>query len=205
MIARIFAFGIVVLSFAALAAQFNVLPYAVGAQTVLQRLWIMAGYFTVLTNGLVAIHLLAVTFGWQMPASRIAGLVVSICMVAIVYHLVLAQLWNPVGLAWWADQGLHTAVPVATLVWWLAFASKDVTRQDLSKWLIWPLLYCLYAVTRGLLTGFWPYPFLDMDQLGVVRVGVNIVGLMMAFAAMGVAIFAMAFCIRRYGQPDRPS
>ena len=102
---RVFAFAVAILALAALLAQYRVLPKAMGADTVAQRVWIMAGYFTVLTNALVAIHLLAVSAGWQISASRAAGLVVSICMVAMVYHLVLAALWAPVGLAWWADHG----------------------------------------------------------------------------------------------------
>ena len=99
MIARLFAFAIAALALAALRAQYDVLPYGVGAQTLLQRLWVLAGYFTVLTNALVAVHMLAITKNWQISSSRAAGLVVAIAMVGIVYHLVLAQLWNPVGLA----------------------------------------------------------------------------------------------------------
>lgn len=192
MIARLFAFAIAALALAALRAQYDVLPYGVGAQTLLQRLWVLAGYFTVLTNALVAVHMLAITKNWQISSSRAAGLVVAIAMVGIVYHLVLAQLWNPVGLAWWADQGLHTAVPLATLAWWLAFAPKSVRRVDVPKWLIWPLIYCIYAVIRGSATGFWPYPFLDVDQLGQIRVAINITGLIMAFGGLAIVAYFVA-------------
>ena len=39
---------------------------------------------------------------------------------------------------------------------------------------------------RGALTGFWPYPFLDADQLGWPRVALNVTGQVLAFAALGV-------------------
>ena len=136
--------------------------------------------------------MLAVTRGWQIGASRAAGLVAAIVVVFLTYHTVLAGLWQPQGLAWWANQGLHTAVPLATLAWWLAFAPKDVTRRDLPYWLIYPALYCLYALIRGGMTGFWPYPFLDADQLGMVRVGLNIAGMIALFAAVGAGVLALA-------------
>ena len=205
MITRLCALIIAALSLAALGAQYNVLPYADGAMTVAQRLWTLAGYFTVLTNALIAGHMLAIAIGWQISPSRAAGLVVSICLVGIVYHFVLAQLWNPVGLAWWANQGLHTAVPAATLAWWLAFAPKRVTLHNLPTWLIWPLIYCVYALTRGGLTGFWAYPFLDVDQLGGRQVAANIAGLIVAFAMMGLGILGLATVLRRVSQPDKPS
>lgn len=205
MVDRLCALIIAAVSLAALGAQYIVLPSADGALTVAQRLWTLAGYFTVLTNGLIAGHMLAIAMGWQISASRAANLVVSICMVGIVYHLVLAQLWNPVGMAWWANQGLHTGVPAATLAWWLVFAAKGVTLRNLPMWLIWPLIYCVYAVTRGILTGFWPYPFLDMDQLGRRQVAVNTVGLILAFVVMGLGILGLAAALRRVGHPDKPS
>lgn len=203
--ARVCALIIAAVSLAALGAQYSVLPYTDGALTVAQRLWTLAGYFTVLTNGLIAGHMLAIAMGWQISASRAAGLVVSICLVGVVYHLVLAQLWNPVGLAWWANQGLHSVVPLATLAWWLAFAPKGVTLRNLPMWLIWPLIYCVYALTRGIFTGFWPYPFLDLEQLGSQQVATNIAGLIFAFAAMGLVILGLAIVLHRKDQPAKPS
>ena len=192
MLSRFVALAVMTLALAALRTQFDSLPPA----DLLDSLWRMAGFFTILTNLLVAAHMAAIARGWQIGASRAAGLVVSIGMVAIVYHAVLARLWAPQGLAWWADQGLHTAVPLATLLWWLAFAPKDVGWRDLPVWLIWPLAYCAYAVTRGLMTGFWPYPFLNIDVLGWGLVAVNVAGLVLAFAALGAGVVVLA---RRLG------
>ena len=123
----------------------------------------------------------------------------SILMVALTYHALLAGLWNPQGLAWWANQGLHSAVPLAYLLWWVAFAAKDVTRRDLPKWLIYPAAYCVYALVRGSLTGFWPYPFLNNDTLGPVRLTVNIGAMLAGFALIGLAVLALAKRLNRSG------
>lgn len=196
MASRVLAFLIGVLGLAALRAQYDALPPPLSDAALPWQLWGMAGYFTVLTNLLVTAHMLAVARGWRIGASRSAGLLVSIVMVGIVYHALLARLWAPTGLAWWADQGLHTAMPLATLLWWLVFAPKAVTLRDLPYWLIWPAAYCVYALIRGHLTGFWPYPFLNIDQLGLIAVTLNIAGMMAAFAALGLLV---VFYARRSG------
>lgn len=183
-----FAFALALIGLASLRAQYDVLLInGLGA-----RLWQLAGFFTVLTNVLVTVHLLVVAKGWAMPAGRAAGLLLSILVVGLIYHLLLAGLWDPQGLAWWADQGLHTAMPLGYLAWWLAFAPKNVGRRDLPMWLVWPLLYAIYALIRGSVTGFWPYPFLDAGVLGWARVALNSAMMMLLFAGLGVGIIALA-------------
>jgi hypothetical protein len=125
-----------------LRGQFDTLPEPMGSWPVEQKLWFMAGFFTIWTNLGVAGLMFAVARGWRMPGTVAAGMVVSVAMLGIVYHLLLAGLWQPQGWAWWADQGLHTGVPVAVCLWWFAFAEKAVGWRDLPAWLLWPALYC---------------------------------------------------------------
>ena len=188
MLARILAFAVAVLALVSVSTQYVALLDPVATQPVLDKLWFMAGFFTILTNLAVAAHMLAVTRGWQIGASRAAGLLVAIVVVFLIYHAVLARLWQPQGLAWWANQGLHTAVPLATFGWWLAFAPKDVTLRDLPEWLIYPAAYSLYALIRGFSTGFWPYPFLDVGQLGLAQVSLNIAGLIVVYILVGLPV-----------------
>jgi len=144
----------------------------------------------------VAGQMAAVALGRTLSASRATGLAVSITMVGVIYHLLLAPIWNPQGAAWWADQGLHTAVPLLTLLWWGGVAAKSIRIHDLPSWLAWPLGYCAYALIRGAMTGFWPYPFLDADTLGPARVSLNIAGLILAFAGLGAGFLAVARALR---------
>ena len=194
---RLAALAVATLAMAALRAQYDALGEVPGLGAFQDRLWHMAGYFTILTNGLVAVHLLAVAMHWRIGASRAAGLLLSIAAVGIVYHLLLAHLLNPQGLAFWADLGLHTGVPLAYGLWWLVLAPKQVTARDLPFWLIWPAAYCAFALTRGAISGFWPYPFLDADKLGWAAVTLNIAGLVAGFAAFGGAILWLARRLRR--------
>ncbi len=155
-------------------------------------LWLMAGYFTVLTNLLVVAVMARAAMGALIPARLAGAMTLSILMVGAVYHLILARLWQPEGAAWWADQGLHTAVPLLTFGWWLAFARNSTDWADLPAWLVWPALYLVYALLRGGQTGFWPYPFLDADVLGWPMVAANIVAMLAAFALLGAALIVLA-------------
>jgi hypothetical protein len=188
MIARLSALALGFLGLAALRGQFDLLLLnGLGP-----KLWQLAGFFTILTNALLVVHLLAIAKDWKIPASRAAGLLLSILMVGAVYHLVLAGLWAPQGRAWWVDQGLHSAMPLGYLLWWLAFAPKTLRWSDLPTWLLWPAAYAAYALTRGALTGFWAYPFLNADALGWPRVALICAGLLLAFTALGAAILTLA-------------
>ena len=115
---RLLSVVILGVSLAALAAQAVVSFRLTGAASVLALFWVMAAYFTVLINLIVA-----VSFGVMLLTGRIGsagwhgGLVLWIGTVGLIYHTVLAGIWEPQGLGWWADQGLHTATPVLVGVW----------------------------------------------------------------------------------------
>lgn len=196
--ARLTAFALAILGLASLRAQFDALPNIPDAA---QRIWAMAAFFTILTNALLTAHLLAITNRWQISAVRAASLLLSIVMVGLIYHGLLSDLWAPTGLGWWADQGLHSAMPLGYAAWWLAFAPKDLRLQDLPKALLWPLLYLVYALIRGVKTGFWPYPFLNADTLGWPHLALNCAALVLAFSLVFVLIWAVA----RWRYSARPS
>ena len=194
MLSRFVALLIGTLALASLRGHFD----AMAGGPVGDKLWAMAGYFTFLTNLGLAALMFAVARGWRMPGGVGLALLVSIVMVGAVYHLLLAGLSHPVGLAWWATQGLHTAGPVVVCLWWLGFADKGVRWRDLGLALVWPGVYGAYVLVRGYLTGFWPYPFLNGDELGMGRLGVNILGMMLAFAGLAAVMIWVA---RSVGKP----
>lgn len=162
-----------------------------------QVLWRMAGYFTILTNVLVCAAMLHVGGGGRIGPRLAGGLALSILVVGVVYHALLADLWSPEGHAWWADQGLHTAVPLLMLLWWVGFAPKHpLTVGDVVLWLVWPLVYAAYALWRGSASGFYPYPFLDVAALGGPAVALNLVFLAVGFMALGGLLVGAARFIR---------
>ncbi len=159
-------------------------------------IWALARFFTILTNLAVA-----VTFG--MAASRrggfaasqhgneaapwIAALTLAMVLVGGTYHVLLAGITDFVGLGAWANHGLHSVVPVACLLWWLAYAPKrTLDYGDLPMFVLWPCLYVAYALARGAADGVYPYPFMDLPEKGAVEVAFNLAGLSIALLIGGV-------------------
>jgi hypothetical protein len=80
-------------------------------------------------------------------------------------------------------------MPIVVVVDWLYQPAKSTLRfQQLGYWLIYPLVYLVYALIRGAIVGFYPYPFLDP------RAGLHTAGSYGAVALYCVAIF-VAFLV----------
>jgi hypothetical protein len=60
-----------------------------------------------------------------------------------------------------------------------------------AKRIAFPLAYAAYSLIHGALTDFYPYPFLDVSELGYERVLINMAGLVGVFAALGLLLIAI--------------
>ncbi len=155
----------------------------------LAAVWRFLAFFTILTNLMVAIVCTVAALVPDSASGRLlagantrAGVVVYIVMVGIVYHLLLANLWEPKDWQYVADQLLHTATPVMMALAWLAFDDKrGLTLKALPQIIVYPLGYTIYVLIRGAADGFYPYPFLDVSAHGYARVTLNIAALAAAF------------------------
>ncbi len=87
-------------------------------------IWRMLGYFTVLGNLATLLIMAKVALTGKISAQTAGLITVVMAVVGLGYHGLLAGIWQPTGLAWWADQGLHTVVPLLALLWWVGFAPK---------------------------------------------------------------------------------
>lgn len=156
-------------------------------------LWDLAGYFTILTTALMAASFLRIaatgerlSFGWM------SMLTMSMIMVGLIYHLMLAHLYNFTGLNWWTDQAFHSILPALVLWFWLMETTRNPPRGGAPlRWLIWPAGYAVYALARGAVTGWYPYPFLDLGVLGAGPVALHVAGLVVVFAVLGFALNAL--------------
>lgn len=87
----------------------------------------------------------------------------------------------------------HYIVPIATILDWLLFDKKGhISWTDPLIWPVYPLVYLAYACFLVLGLGVrcsednrWPYPFLNVDVLGVPTVLGICVGLVVAFIVLG--------------------
>lgn len=153
-------------------------------------------YFTILTNLfvvlIVAAPLLPERLGRRLrgPQVKAAG-ATYISMVALVYWLLLRGQWNPQGLQAVADMLLHAAVPGLYAFYWLAFVEKGLLRwRSAQAWLVYPLVYFAFVLARGVLVDAYPYPFVDVNQLGYLQVTTNAAAFLTAFAALGSTVVA---------------
>lgn len=163
-------------------------------------------YFTILSNIAVALICSLIAFGVDARldrglAARLRGAVaVYIAITGAIYLTVLRSLWQPQGAQWLADVSLHYAVPVLYLLLWVVFAPKGRLRwSDALRWLLFPLLYLLWALWRGTWTHEYPYPFLDVAALGWSAVLRSVVGVSSLFvvASLGLIGIDRALANRR--------
>jgi hypothetical protein len=94
--------------------------------------------------------------------------------VGIIYHLMLASRWNPQGLQLLADFIHHTFVPVLFGFYWLVRPHGSLKWVDAGLFVIWPLAYCFYALTRGAFDGWYAYYFLDPTHVTVEQLAISV-------------------------------
>jgi hypothetical protein len=163
-------------------------------------LWVLLGYFTILTNVLVAVVFFAIAFAGleRCPAYVLAGTTLSILLVGVIYYWLLHGLSEVTGVSRVANILLHLVTPVAAPVYWLAMAVKGRLRwRDPLLWAVYPLAYFGYALVRGQLTSKYPYPFIDVLELGWPRTLINACLIAVAFMGAGYIVVAIDRGIRR--------
>lgn len=155
-------------------------------------------FYTILTNLLVAIAFTVAALrpaGWFRVFSRpfvLSGIAPNIAVVAIVYNLILRQLWHPTGWALVADELLHVVMPVVFIIYWWRWVPKSALRwRDALIWASYPLGYFVYALARGAASGTYPYPFIDVGVLGYGAVLQNGVGLLIGFVGLATLFIAV--------------
>ena len=169
--------------------------------TLVEAVWDMYRFFTLWMNTLIGVACATIALGRYGSAQALSGLLLSIVIVAAVYHALLARFNDFTGLDALVDNMLHTVIPVAFVVFWLAFVRKsDLRFKDILPWLVLPLVYCIYAMGRAQFDGVYPYFFLNLADLGLARTMLNIIGLLIAFACVGAAIVLVAKLLARFEQ-----
>jgi hypothetical protein len=170
------------------------LALLLNAMNMAPALWRFAGYFTILTNLLVAVMATEIASGrtdrLSGPAARMA-VTAAIVLVGVAYWFLLAPLWTPTGWQLAADIGLHLAVPVLAFVLWFAMADGRLRWSDAPKAAIWPAIYAVYAVARGAADGWYAYWFLNPKDQSALELVVSIVGLALLVTGIGAALIAI--------------
>jgi len=149
-------------------------------------------YFTILSNTLVVVYF---TVMWLKKPSLLllrlqkpgilTAVTLYISIVGLVYQLVLRNLWSPTGMQKLVDELLHSVMPLFVIVFWYLYENHKTTSwKSFPKWLIFPSLYLVYILIRGHFSNYYPYPFMDVTQLGLNQVLLNSGVLVLVFVAV---------------------
>ena len=136
------------------------------------RLWHFVSYFTIQTNLLVIVTVLPLIRdpghdGRTWRVLRLAALVM-IAVTGLVHWFLLRPLSTLTGVEAVGDVLVHVAVPVLTVIGWLTFGPRPRIDARTVAWsLVWPIGWLVYTLIVGALTGWYPYPFLDVADQGV--------------------------------------
>ena len=159
-------------------------------------------FFTIDSNliiGAVCL-LLAIRLDRTSPVFHVVRLtgLVAIVITGIVFHVAIANLLELDGWAQAANQLQHTIVPVMSVVGWLMFGPRGhATRTYAVVALTFPVLWMIFTISRGAAIHWYPYPFINVDDLGYVRVAVNSVWIaVLFFAIAGGAVALDKFLMR---------
>ena len=153
-------------------------------------------YFTILSNSLVALSLTLANLSPSSPAGRFFGrltvqtaIALYISAVCLVYNTVLRGLYVLQGWSLYMDNMLHLVIPVLYVLYWILFRSKGhLAWRNGLQWIIFPLLYLGYSLIRGSILHWYPYPFLNVDQIGYHQVLFNSSVMLALFFAGGLLL-----------------
>lgn len=146
-------------------------------------------YFTIQSNIIVLVTTGALALRPDRPSAffRVARLtgVVAITITFVVFHVALSGLQDLTGAAAVANAFLHTVVPVLAVAGWLVFGPRrTLTARIAALTLVFPLLWSILTLVRGPIVDFYPYPFIDVRDLGYPRVLLNVLLVGVLFAAL---------------------
>lgn len=156
-------------------------------------------FFTILTNSLVALYFSVLWY--KKPTSLLTrfekpgfltAVTLYITIVGVVYQFVLRGIWEPTGMQRIVDELLHSVIPVYVLVFWFVYENKmSVAWKSIPSWLLYPLFYLIFILIRGHLSGFYPYPFVNVTELGLEKVLLNSGALVFAFLVLAFVLIAI--------------
>lgn len=164
-------------------------------------------FFTILSNVLVA---LTTTLALASKRSAIGdfftsprirgGVALCIGITLCIYFFVLAAAWSPQGAQWFANIALHYLTPVLYLLWWAVCIPRGgLLWTDPLCWLAFPVAFFAWTLLRGAWLHEYPYPFVDVDTLGVVAVAGNALGIGVLFLFFGFLLVAFDRLARATG------
>lgn len=148
-------------------------------------------FFTVLSNLMVAITSLPIALGrrlsYPLRVLRLNG-VVAIVITGVVHWFLLRPGSDLTGFTVVVDAVTHIIVPILAVVVWLVAGPRGMT----GHWVVagsfaFPVLYAGWIFLYGALTGWYPYHFIDVPEIGYGQALTMAAVIFGAFAAGSLA------------------
>jgi hypothetical protein len=80
-------------------------------------------------------------------------------------------------------------IPSLFIIFWLVFVPKGGLQwKDVPAWLIYPIVYTLFIMIRGGLSGFYPYPFIDLNKIATHEVFINAGAMLVGFLVLSLVL-----------------
>ncbi|TCC11178.1 Pr6Pr family membrane protein [Kribbella soli] len=174
-----------------------------------ERVLNVFAFFTIQSNLLLGGTALMLAAQPDRPPSRLFDTlrlngVLCMAVTGIVYHAVLAGLDDLHGWGWVANFLLHTAAPVVGVLGWLLFGPRGRTDWAIVGWsIVFPVLWLVFTLVRGAFVGFYPYPFVDVDEHGYGRVLLNCLLVAVLFLALAAGATTLDGRLRRKTTVER--
>lgn len=167
-------------------------------------------FFTIDTNIIVALCFTFIFLGnkyrlglFFSKASTVTAITVYITIVGIVYNVILRSTWDPQGMQKTVDELLHTVIPALFIVFWLIFVPIEQLKWKTAfPWLIYPILYMTYAIIHGAITKFYPYPFVDVNDLGYTKALLNAGGILLVIFLLSLALIATGKLMKKFDKKE---
>jgi len=156
-------------------------------------------FFTITTNSIVFICTAVLLFGGKCAmnaffrkCTTVTAITVYILIVGIVFNLLLRSIVDLQGHHRIVSEIFHTVVPVLFFFYWLFFVSpQKISFRVISFWLIYPIIYIIYTLFHGIVTSFYPYPFIDATKLGFKTAIVNGIFILVAFVVLSIILISV--------------
>ena len=140
-------------------------------------------YFTLNSNLIVTLCVTSLLFqrasgifSFFRRQSTQTAAAVYIFVVFLIYNIILRGLLHLSGIGIVLDEFLHLVIPLLFLFYWFRYTNRNrLTFKVMWWWLIFPMIYITYVLLRSPWSGFYPYPFLNIAELGLHKVLLNCV------------------------------
>ena len=129
----------------------------------------------------------------------------SMVIVGVIYNALLANAAldpRDVGYEWpeLPNQILHTWMPIFVFLEWLIVRTAVPLKLKSVFWvLVYPLTWLAFAITRGFITGWWAYWFID-PQYGIATMAQWILTIAAFFVVLAVGLMPAQKALAKIGK-----